>query len=420
MNEPRTETWLRWCLAGYAALLPISIALSQAPAFAAGLLILWICWRDRNLPHPRHPFTWPVAVFALMVVLSLLWSVRPCQTAAKLDRLLLLGVVFAIPWMITRGREPLARDGLWRLAILFIAGATVQALMDVVALPWSYHQAAQTHAALVQAGQLSRRALPPTLFDMGNMRDPQMYMVSLSLLLGWLLYRKPGSHLGWWWLAATLNTAAFVLHFKRGAWLAFLISAGLLAMAARRRRVMILLLIAVAVAFAFPQVRQRMGLLRDEMRIKTGGRYVLWTRIAAPMLHDYPWGMGWKAARHEDFTRYDQRIQPKLNHLHNNVLQLRLELGWAGVAAWLAWMLTGLGVMWLTFRRAVRHATPDAGLAYGLLGGFLALQLNGLVEYNFGDAEIFMLFNLLLGLAAAAWWVQKGVGSAMPEPDQLL
>ena len=113
-------------------------------------------------------------------------------------------------------------------------------------------------------------------------------------------------------------------------------------------------------------------------------------------------------------------IQPKLNHLHNNDLQLRLELGWAGVAAWLAWMLTGLGVMWLTFRRAVRHATPDAGLAYGLLGGFLALQLNGLVEYNFGDAEIFMLFNLLLGLAAAAWWVQKGVGSAMPEPDQLL
>ncbi len=287
-------------------------------------------------------------------------------------------------------------------------------------MPWSYHQARNAHAALVEAGTITKALRPPTLFDMGNMRDPQMYMVSLSLLVGWLLYRKPGRRLGWWWLAAVLNTAAFVLHFKRGAWLAFLVSAGLLALAARRRRVMVMLLVAVACAFALPQVRQRMGLLRDEMRIKTGGRYVLWTRIAPPMLHDYPWGMGWKAVRHEDFTQYDQRIQPKLNHLHNNALQLRLELGWAGVAAWLAWMLTGLVVMWRILRTAVRQATPEAGLAYGLLGGFLALQLNGLVEYNFGDAEIFMLFNLLLGLAAAAWWVQQDVASAKTGLDRVM
>ena len=414
--EPRSERWLVYSLFAYAALLPVSIALSQPFAFLTAPLFLWVFWHTSK-ERPFHPpFTLTALTFALVVLLSIFWSIRPEQTAQKLDRLILLGVVFAIPWVVLRGGTSDASTRVWRIALLFVAGASAQALMDVVSLPWAYHRALQAHEILVQTGQVSRRALAPTLYDMGNMRDPQMYMVSLSLLAGWLLYRKPGQRMGWWWLATTLNTVAFVLHFKRGAWLAFLVSAVLLALLAKQRRIMVLVLLTVACAMALPQVRQRMGLLRDEMRIKTGGRYVLWTRIAPPMLRDYPWGMGWKAARHEDFTRYDKRIQPKLNHLHNNALQLRLELGWAGLVAWLAWMLGGAHVLWSTLRRSIRTRAPEAGLAYGLAGGYLALHLNGLVEYNFGDAEIFMLFNLLLGLAAALWCLQQDAVSASAGP----
>ena len=254
---------------------------------------------------------------------------------------------------------------------------------------------------------------------MGNMRDPQMYMVSLSLLTGWILHRAAGSVTRWWWLALVLNASAFILHFKRGAWLAFVVSTVLMAVLAGRRRVLLILLLAVAGALAVPQVRDRLALLQEEFKLQTGGRYALWTEVAPRMMADHPMGIGWKAARHEDFTRYDKRIQPKLNHLHNNAWQVRLELGWAGLAVWLAWMGTALVMMWRNFRALDGHPAWS-GLAYGVMGGFIALHLNGLVEYNFGDAEIFMLFNLLLGLTALMWTVRPaspaGPTAANPGP----
>lgn len=401
MSEPRVERWLAWCVLAHVALLPISIALSQTWAFLAAPLVAWLSWKQRGGGQTAHPLRWYLMAFALVAIASLGWSIRPDQTAGKLDRLLLLGMVVAIPWFFSRRQAPWSSDELWRLILLFIAGATVQAAMDIVRIPVAYHLAAQHHDELVLAGERSARALKPTLFDMGNMRDPQMYMVSLSLLAGWGLYRRLDGGLRWWWLAASVNSAAFILHFKRGAWLAFLISAAVMALFSRRRRMLLILLLAVLGALAVPQVRERLSLLKNEMRLRTGGRYALWTEIGPRMYEAYPWGLGWKAARHEDFTNYKVRIQPKLNHLHNNLLQMRLELGWPGVAIWLVWMSAGGVLMIAAYRRHVRRKDELAGAGYGLLGGYLALHLNGLVEYNFGDAEIFMLFNVLLGLAVA-------------------
>ena len=420
MTTPRTERWLAGCVLAHVTLLPISIALSQPFAFLAALLVTWLCWSQRGAPQSAHPLRWYMLAFAVLAVASLGWSIRPAQTADKLDRMLLLGMIMAIPWLTTRGQTPWSREGLWRLVILFVAGATVQAALDVVRIPMAYHYALQHHEALVQAGERSARALRPTLFDMGNMRDPQMYMVSLSLLVGWVLYRRSDGGLRWWWLAAALNGAAFVLHFKRGAWLAFLVSAALMALAARRRRLLLILLLAVASALAVPQVRERLSLLKDELRLKTGGRYALWTEVGPRMMDEHPWGLGWKAARHEDFTRYAVRIQPKLNHLHNNALQMRLELGWPGLVAWLTWMVAGGVLMGRSYWRLAQRHDALTGVGYGVLGGYLALHFNGLVEYNFGDAEIFMLFNVLLGLAVALSWVEatvpSGVASTRPGP----
>ena len=406
MTGPRTERWLVWCVLAHVTLLPISIALSQPFAFVAAVLVVWVVWSQRGTPHPLHPLRWYVLAFAALAVASLGWSIRPAQTADKLDRMLLLGMTMAIPWLTIRGSSPWSRDGLWHLVLLFIAGATIQAAMDVVRIPLAFHYALQNHDVLVHAGERSARALRPTWFDMGNMRDPQMYMVSLSLLVGWMLYRRSDGGLRWWWLAAALNSAAFVLHFKRGAWLAFLASAALMALLARRRRILLVLVLVAASALAMPQVRERLSLLKDEMRLKTGGRYALWTEVGPRMMEEHPWGLGWKAARHEDFTRYSVRIQPKLNHLHNNALQMRLELGWPGLAAWLAWMGAGGFLMISGYRRLAGNGDSLAGIGYGVSGGYLALHFNGLVEYNFGDAEIFMLFNVLFGLAVALAWVQ--------------
>ena len=397
MNKDRIQRVVDGLLMVYAFALPVTIVLSQTPAYLAAVLALAYAGRVRAPIRQAAPFLAGALLFALCAVGSVFWSIRPELTLAKSDRLLLLGLLVAVPWLgQVPGCDPhaLAR----KLVLCFLAGATVQALMDVVSIPWSFAQASAAHDAMVQAGQLSKRALRPTLFDMGNMRDPQFYMVSLSLLIGWALYRRGPALPGWWWVATVLNTAAFVLQFKRGAWLAFLASTVIMALVAGKRKVLGVLVVLVALTLALPAVRERLMLLKDELRLRTGGRYALWTVIAPRMYEDYPTGIGWKAARHEDFTCYQVKIQPKLNHLHNNVLQMRLELGWPGLAVWSAWMLAFLGLMGGNFRR-LRSDRLWAGLAYGMLGGYLALHLNGMVEYNFGDSEIYMLFIMLMALA---------------------
>ena len=396
----RVELALRWTLLGFAFGLPITIAMGEPLAYLAVPLLGWLMIREgRRLPAVP-PFVWPLLLFILAACATVFWSVRPAATLGKLDRFLLLGVVGAIPLAWPAGEGDATG---WRLARWFMAGASLQAAWDVVGIPWAYVQAGRDFAARAAAGLVSGQAKPPTIFEMGNMRDPQMYLVALSLLLGWFLYRRRGASLRWWWPALVVNAAAFILHFKRGAWLAFLASVVLMALAARRRRVLLSVLVAVAGTLAIPQVQERLAMLKEELLVQNGGRYSLWTRVAPPMMAEHPWGMGWKAPRHEDFKRVERGIQPKLNHLHNNALQVRLETGWLGLAGWLAWMLSALATLWRTYRQAAVHAPDRAGLAFGVLCGFLALQLNGLVEYNFGDTEIFMLMSFLLGLAGLGW-----------------
>lgn len=402
------EKALLWALQGFAFTLPVSIAVSEPLGYLSVLLALWLYVREGRRPFAATPFRWGMLLFVLVAALSYFWSVRPSATLAKLDRFLLLFVIVAIP-LAWRAEKADAGAWLWKLALFFVVGALLQSASDLVSIPIAYFNKSRAYDALALAGQLPRGALRPTIFDMGNMRDPQMYLVSLSLLLGWYLYRKADEPTRWWWAALVLNGCAFVLQFKRGAWLAFLISVGVMASASRRRRVLVALLLVVAGVLAVPQVRDRLAHLKDEMRVRTGGRYSLWTRTAVPMMRDYPWGMGWKAPRNEDFKKYERNIQPKLNHLHNNAMQVRLETGWIGLAFWLAWMLAAFTTLWRLYRFALARALPWTGVAFGALCGFLALQLNGLVEYNFGDAEIFMLMILLMGFAAFGWSVRSRI-----------
>jgi O-antigen ligase len=166
---------------------------------------------------------------------------------------------------------------------------------------------------------------------------------------------------------------------------------------------MAVVLCAVALVFV-PQVRDRLQLLGQEWSDRQGGRHVLWTKVAPAMLKQYPLGMGFKATKHEDFLPYAANVQPKLNHLHNNVLQVTLEMGSAGLAAWLGWMVL---TFWILYG-ASRGGTGEAAqLALGALGAFCALMFNGMVEYNFGDSEILMLLCFLMGLSCVIYQKQQ-------------
>lgn len=366
--------------------MPLSISISQPLAFAAIPLWLIGLWKGRRLRAVRAcPYFWPIVAFSVVALVVSALGVRAGHSLGKCHRLLML----AIPFMLCDAfREDASEGGKWlgleQVTLALLAGVCLLGLYDVVRVPLAMWHGTR-------------------LFDAGNMRDPQFYMVALCFLLAHRLAGGREMRRGGWAVAVVLAGLGLLLHCKRGVWASFLLAASLLGTLARRYRIpAVIAAIALALA-AVPEVRERIRYTQDEWSVKEGGRYALWTRVAPAMLKEYPWGMGLCAPTHEDLAQHSRYLQPRLNHLHNNLLEVALELGWIGLGVWLAWMTTAAVVLAAGYRAAKAAARPEAWVALGGLGAFAGLMINGLVEYNFGDSEILMLLCLIMGVSCILW-----------------
>lgn len=376
--HPRFDASLRIALFLFALGLPISIAAGQPMAYLASALAAWgglTGWLKLEAPRP---LLLAIGLFLLFLLVSATFGWNPARAFRKMDRFFLLLVIGAVPAaMRLRTGQRLAYGPF--LVNAFVAGCAVKAASDLVRIPL----------------ELSGGA---TLFDTGNMREPQMYLVALCLVtaaiaLGRWRWREPFAA-----SALILLSLGLLLHFKRGTWIAFALALIWMCMLMRNARPLAVFALLIGLALALPAVRTRLGMLEMEWSGDLGGRYALWTEVAPPLLASTPLGSGWKTVRHEHLAAHAETLQPGLEHLHNNLLQIALETGWGGVLAWTAWMAI-LIVLVTRLGLRLRTGNPEgAALPIGVSGALVGLLANGMVEYNFGDSEIFMIFLLLTGL----------------------
>jgi len=373
---------LAFVVAGFAAGLPLSIVFGESLAVVSLVWIVVLLVR-RELEFRLTSLVWlPLALFAGWALLSVCWSVRPALSLSKLHRLAFLGLVPALG--VAAGlRFPIFKRCDYALGSFFLAGTCLLALTDAWRVP----------RQLVSG---------VSLFDTGNMRDPQFYMAALCLAGGWLMVG--GLKGRRWWIALVCfatSLGGLIVHFKRGVWMAALLAACMQVLLARKRRYLFALALSVMVLVSLPAVRARLNMLEDELNLAQGGRMALWTQAAPRLLRTYPAGMGWYAVVHDDLASVAEYVQPKLDHLHNNLLQIALELGWPGLLLWLVLIMSALLEMTRVMRACRDRESPELGLSIGVLGAFVGLLLNGLIEFNFGDTEILLLFILLMGISQA-------------------
>ncbi len=197
-----------------------------------------------------------------------------------------------------------------------------------------------------------------------------------------------------------LLVAALVVNLKRGPWCGLVVALGIFLLLNARRLLVPLCLVALSVVFFVQPVRSRL-LNSDRDFFVTGGRSDLWD-IGAELLSTYPLGIGYgNTSTRVDNRRFIQRfsddIPDELRHFHNNLLQIAVETGWVGVGLflWWAYHLIRAGLM-------TRLKGHDRLLAQGLGFAFLAWQIAGTVEYNFGDSEVLILVCMLAGVLCAA------------------
>ncbi len=389
-GEPAAwEKPLRILVFLHALFLPVSIALGQLPAYPLALIGLGLMVAGRLRPKRGTPFLRFILLFLAAVAAASALGVRPVHSLLKMDRFVLLAL---IPVMAVVIRTP---DDLRGVVRWLVIGITLKAAYDLVRFPVEIN-------------------LGSSLFEAGNMRDPQFYSAGLLLLLGmvggrrWSLRYPPVT------VALILMGLALLLHFKRGAWISFFGAVILMSVLLRSRKPFVAVCLVFLLGLTLSPVRERIGMISQEFTGEFGGRYELWTQAAPVLIAGHPQGMGWKAMTYEDLLPLCEYVQPGLNHLHNNILQILAETGWAGAVIWVLWM----GWVLILAYRLARRATGDdpdlQAIGVGVFGAFSALLINGLVEYNFGDSEIFMLMNLLMGMLAASIIMMRRVSEPAP------
>lgn len=214
------------------------------------------------------------------------------------------------------------------------------------------------------------------------------------------------------WPYLMLGLLHFLLCFwtqSRSAWIAVPIAAFVVAMGKSRR----LAFGAVALAAVtlttlywtdagFHQRFERTFFQKDDL-YNGGPRYRLWA-ANWEMFKERPWfGVGWNQNERLAKT-YVDRLYPKrtdnfYGHAHSQFVQVLSSAGALGLLAYL--------ILWAAvFVRLVKGAGRlsldgvDRWIALGLLGGFVGFHIQGLTQWNFGDAEV--LHNVLFFWAVAA------------------
>jgi O-antigen ligase len=239
----------------------------------------------------------------------------------------------------------------------------------------------------------------------------------LSLVLLASLPRLlPGARFPRWptlpWLVSLVGLLAT---YTRGAWMGFVVGVLALVPATRKGRWLLLggLIVLGVTTLAGPQhLRQRFLTMGDPDDPTVKERVYMW-RSGLTMWRQHPVlgvGPGGVKREYEGYA-LPEAVKKRTGHVHNTPLQVLVERGMLGLAAWV-WIWAEFyarGIRLL--RRLPSEARQERALVAGSLAAITGFLIAGLSEYNFGDSEVLMV---AWALVALPWAVEKREQDASP------
>jgi O-antigen ligase len=380
----------RGLLAAYVVGLGCSITLSEGALLL--LTLLWL-WRLRD-PDVRRaqtwPLGWPVLAFAAATLLSVLVSGHMTSSLSASRGLLLMAALY-----VTADALVDAEEGDRFLSWLGLAatGAALAGLVQVLACPtpepahgltrWFFHRCDRARGFfsiyMTQAGVLSLvlLALLPRLLPGGDARP--------SWAPPWLV-----------------QLGGLVATYTRGAWIGF--AAGAVSLLPTQRRGRFIILIGLALLLGISaigpyELRNRVRHMLDPTEAGVLERRYMW-QSSLSMWRDRPllgWGPG---GVKREYSRYalPEAYKKRTGHVHNTPLQVVVERGILGLAAWIAIWIAFYGRAISLLRGLDTGARLERALVAGSMAAVTGFLVGGLSEYSFGDSEVVMLAWTLMAL----------------------
>jgi O-antigen ligase len=156
------------------------------------------------------------------------------------------------------------------------------------------------------------------------------------------------------------------------------------------------------------ELRHRFLTMADPEEAGVRERVYMW-RSGLAMWRERPvLGIGPGGVKRE-YPRYalPEAVKKRTSHVHSTPLQILVERGVLGLAAWLA--------IWAAFftrcigllRRLPSEAAAERTLVVGSLAAIVGFLVAGLSEHNFGDSEVVMVAWTLMALPWAIKQAQE-------------
>jgi hypothetical protein len=205
-------------------------------------------------------------------------------------------------------------------------------------------------------------------------------------------------------VATSLLIAGLVFTAMRTVTVAFVIGATVIALRSLRGRMKIIFTFALFFVLAFGavvvwQTRDRGAVLLAD---PSSSLRVQVARVGLSRILVHPiFGHGMDAMQ-EHWSEWGFPGKDML-HLHSTPLQLAFDRGLPMLALWI-WMMIAF---WWSIARGERASadlsdTPSYGILLGTLGALTGFLASSLVNYNYGDAEVAMMFWFLMGSTTGA------------------
>jgi len=368
------ELWLVAC--GVA----VSIAFPSVLPFAVliGVLFWLVRWRSLGRISLRTPVDGSILVLGAMLGISTLLNTHTPETIPQVSRLLTGFILFYA--VVNRAQH---RSDIRWLTVGLVVLAFLLSIYALLGLSLTIDRVADLLPAM----------LKPFVTGMVEAVNPNVLAGNLAILfpipVAVLLYWK-GRHVRATRLFAVVSwlsvTALLIFTESRGAWLASLIAfAALVWMRWKWGWVSVMVgMLIVGVALISLDFTQVIGQTTSQgMLAGFENRFGIWQRalLIGKAFAFSGIGIG-------NFGRVADSLYPfflvhpgSVTHTHNLYLQVLVDLGVPGLAAWLSLLFLVLFMSWKLYRRGKRTADD---LLHGIGAGFfcsqLALIVHGLID----------------------------------------
>ena len=389
-SVPLVTTLHRAAFGAFVVGLGTSITLSQSALALLSLLWLWLLRDPAARAAARWPLWQPVLAFSAVSLVSALASGHAVTALGASKGLLLVAALYVTADALT---GPADGHRFLSALLVVVTVAAVVGLLQTIACPgsaadygppaWLYHRCSRARGFfsiyMTLAGVLS------------------------LVLLATVPRLLPGAALPRWpalpWL---VSLAGLLATYTRGAWMGF--AAGVLAllpMSRKGRWILLggLIVLALAALAGSQQLRQRFLTMGDPRDPTVTERVYMW-RSGLAMWRRHPLlGVGpGEVKRDYEIYALPEAIKKRTSHVHSTPLQILVERGALGLAAWL-WIWVAFFTKSINLlRRLPADSARERALVVGSLAAVVGFLVAGLSEYNFGDSEVVMVAWALMAL----------------------